>query len=348
MASEKAPRPQTSSTESTSSGNKTGPTHVEDIHGESPEVFQERYEYYSRYPNRWSRYRQYIREPAAEMLGTMTLILFGTGVDCQVVLSMNTGVAAFPRGDWLSINFGWACGAALGVWVSGGISGGHCNPVVTLCMAVYRGFPWKKVPIYILGQLLGAWIGGFLVYANYFHAINIYEGGDGVRTLKTGALFSTYSAAYMPAANCFFDEFLGAFILMLVVFAVSDKRNGPPPPGLVPLVIFIVILGIGAAFGMQTGYAINPARDLGPRLMTAMVGYGRQVFNFRDQYWIWTPILGSLSGGLVACFVYDVLIFTGDESYINSPSASARRHFAHARHAERPMAPAGFEPDHDV
>jgi aquaglyceroporin related protein, other eukaryote len=80
----------------------------------------------------------------------------------------------------------------------------------------------------------------------------------------------------MPAANCFFDEFLGTFILILVVFAVTDKRNGPPPPGMLPLVIFLLVLGLGAGWGMQTGYAINPARDLGPRIMTAMVGYGHE------------------------------------------------------------------------
>ena len=80
----------------------------------------------------------------------------------------------------------------------------------------------------------------------------------------------------MTAANCFFDEFLGTFILVLVVFAVIDKRNMPPPNGLLPLVVFIVVLGLGAGWGMQTGYAINPARDLGPRIMTAMVGYGRE------------------------------------------------------------------------
>ncbi|KAI0050271.1 aquaporin [Auriscalpium vulgare] len=337
-----------SASDNSSANNKAATAHLEDIQGESPEVFQSRYEYYTQYPNKWSRWREYIREPAAEMLGTMTLILFGTGVDCQVVLSTKTGVAASPKGDYLSLNFGWACGAALGVWVSGGISGGHINPAVTLALAVYRKFPWRKVPGYMLGQLIGAWIAALIVFANYFHAIDIFEGGKGVRTLSTASLFATYSLAYMPAANCFFDEFIGAFILLLVVFAVSDRRNGPPPPGLVPLVIFIVILGIGAAFGMQTGYAINPARDLGPRLMTAMVGYGHQVFNYRSQYWLWTPILGSFAGALVAPLVYDVFIFNGDESFINRPSVSARRHFAHARHAERPMAPAGFEPDHAV
>ncbi|TFY75326.1 hypothetical protein EWM64_g8688 [Hericium alpestre] len=211
---------------------------------------------------------------------------------------------------------------------------------VTLCLAVFRDFPWRKVPVFIMAQIVGAWIGAMLVYANYFHAINIAEGGHGARTVSgTAGLFSTYALEYMPAANSFFDEFVGTMTLILVVFAVTDQRNGPPPAGMVPLVIFILILGIGAAFGMQTGYAINPARDLGPRIMTAMMGYGKagascfmfrnafradrlvmcEVFNFRNQYWLWCPILGSVCGGLVGAFIYDALIFTGNESILNRP-----------------------------
>jgi len=236
-------------------------------------------EYYTRCPNIWACIRNYIREPAAEMLGTMVLIMFGCAGICQVVLGGSTKVVSAPKGDWLSLNTGWAVGGAVGVWVSGGISGGHINPVVTICAALFRKFPWKKVPLYILGQLLGAFFGSLFVYANYFNAINLFEGGDGIRTVPgTASLFASYAAPYMSAANCFFDEFLGTFLLLMVVWAVTDPHNGPPPSGLVPLVVFFAILGIGATFGMQTGYAINPARDLGPRLMTWVVGYGNEVF----------------------------------------------------------------------
>ncbi|KAH9980304.1 putative aquaporin 4 [Lactifluus volemus] len=271
-----------------------------------------------------------IREPAAEMLGTMMLTLVGTAANCQVVLTSNTGVASSPKGDYLSICFGWACSVSLGVWISGGVSGGHVNPVVTLCMAIFRGFPWRKVPGYVLGQLIGAWAGALLVFANYFHAIDIVEGGKGKRTLATGSLFGTYALDYMPSANCFFDEFLGTFILLLVLFAVTDKKNGPPPAGLVPLVVFIIFLAISVAFGAQTGFAVNPARDLGPRIMTAMVGYGREgtspcliclyrSLQFRNQYWLWSPIFGSVCGGIVASFIYDALIYLGPESFFNTP-----------------------------
>jgi len=137
----------------------------------------------------------------------------------------------------------------------------------------------------------------------------------------------------MPSANCFFDEFIGTFILLLVVFAITDGRSRTPA-GFAPLIVFLTLLGINISFGMQTGSAVNPARDLGPRIMTAMVGYGSEVFNYRSQYWIWSPILGSFCGGLVACFIYDVLIYIGPESPINRPNEAARRHTVQSKNVE--------------
>ncbi|KAI9465520.1 major intrinsic protein superfamily membrane channel protein [Lactarius psammicola] len=308
--------------------------------GETAEDLANR-DYYTRYPNNWAKIREVIREPAAEMLGTMILTLFGCAGNCQVVLGANTGVASSPKGEYFSSALGWACGVGLGAWVSGGVSGGHVNPVVTVCSAVYRDFPWRKVPGYVLGQLIGAWAGAIIVFGNYFHAIDIVEGGKGNRSLRTASLFGTFALDYMPSANCFFDEFIGTFILLLVVFAVTDKKNAVPA-GFVPLVVFLTILGVGTSFGMQTGFAINPARDLGPRIMTAMVGYGRQVFNYRSQYWIWSPILGSFCGGLVACFLYDVLIYLGPESPINAPNEAARRHIAHNKRVDSTL-PSGSQ-----
>ena len=119
---------------------------------------------------------------------------------------------------------------------------------------------------------------------------------------------------------CFFNEFLATAILLMVILAVNDKSNDPPPVGLVPLVLFIVLLGETASLGMQTGFAMNPARDLGPRIALAMVGYGKDVlFDYRRQYWLWTPILGPLVGGMAGAAIYDGLLFTGNESIFNKP-----------------------------
>lgn len=280
-------------------------------------------------PNRWSRYRTFIREPFAEFLGVVILIIFGNGVNCQVVLSANPNVAPSPRGDYLSISVGWAVGLALGVWVSSGISGGHINPAVTLALATFRGFPWKKVPVYIFAQILGGLVGAGVVYANYIHAIDIVEGGRGVRTLATAGLFSTYALGYVTNVSAFFDEFLGTTVLIIVILAINDKKNAPPPAGLAPLAFFFVFLGITTALGMQTGFAVNPARDLGPRLLTAMVGYGKQVFTFRNQYWIWCPIMAPILGALFGAFVYDAFLYTGEENILNRSGDRFRQRFLH-------------------
>jgi len=226
---------------------------------------------------------------------------------------------------YLSISFGWAIGTALGVWVSAGISGGHINPAVTLALATWRGFPWKKVPVYIFSQVLGGLVGAALVYANYFHAIDLFEGGRNIRTLNTAGLFSTYALGYMTNVSCFFSEFLATAVLLIVVLATTDTHNSPPPAGLLPLVLFLLILGIGASLGMETGYALNPARDLGPRILTSMVGYGTQVYTFRSQYWLWCPVIATSLGAQAGAMYYDIFLFNGPESRINRPSAAARR-----------------------
>ncbi|EGN98476.1 hypothetical protein SERLA73DRAFT_183511 [Serpula lacrymans var. lacrymans S7.3] len=298
----------------------------------------------TRYPNRWCRIREYLREPAAEFFGIMFLIIFGVGGDLQVVLSSNPNVAPTSKGSYLSLNFGWAVGVALGVYVSGGISGGHINPAVTLALATVRNFPWKKVPIYMAAQLMGALCGAGIVYANYFHAIDLYEGGPGVRTVPgTASLFSTYALDYMTPVSCFFSEFLASAALMMVILAITDKRNNPPAPGLVPVALFITILGIGASLGMETSYAINPARDLGPRLLTAMVGYGRDVFTYRSQYWLWCPILAPFLGMQFGALFYDLFLFTGSESIINKPDAETQKRHLHACPQQRNKVPAGAD-----
>ncbi|KAJ7779493.1 putative aquaporin 4 [Mycena maculata] len=254
-------------------------------------------ETFTAYRNAWSYYRLTIREYVAGFLGVCILIIFGVGVQCQVARSGVTAVAASAKGDYLSISFGWGIGIAMGVWVSGGISGGHINPAVTIILASYRGFPSKKVPGYILSQVMGGLVGAVLIYANYIHAIDIFEGGRHVRTLATASLFSTYAAEYMTPASA---EFLATAVL-------------------------------AASLGMETGYAINPARDLGPRILTAMVGYGKQVFTFRNQYWLWCPILAPILGAQAGAIFYDAFIYTGDESPFNKP----RNVVAYQNHATR-------------
>ncbi|KAF9241158.1 major intrinsic protein superfamily membrane channel protein [Melanogaster broomeanus] len=260
-------------------------------------------------PNRWSKIRAYIREPAAEFLGSMIFVIIGCGSNCQVVLSTNPAVASSPKGEFLSTNFGWAIGLSLGVWTCAGISGGHVNPAVTLAFAF-----WGQSVVLVLFT------------PTSITPSTSYEGGPGIRTISgTGDLFGAYAADYMTSVSCFFSEFLGAAILILAILAATDKNNGPPPPGLVPLVIFLTILGISVALGMQTGGSVNPARDLGPRILTAMVGYGKDVFDYRNQYWIWCTLLGPILGMQAGALAYDTLVYTGSDSIVNKPDAETER-----------------------
>jgi aquaglyceroporin related protein len=255
-----------------------------------------------------SKIREIMREPMAEFAGVAVFLIIGTGVDCQVVLSTNSAIASSQKGDFLSVDFGWAIGLALGVWVSGGISGGHINPAITLAMATWRGFPWRKVPGYILAQVLGGIFGSAIVYGNYVNAINIFEGGNDIRTQATASLFATYALDYLTNISCFFVEFTGTMILALMIVAGSDKYNMAPPPGLLPLIIFLVLLGLGVALGMQTSFAFNPARDFGPRILLSFAGYGKEVFTYRSQYWLWCPIIAPVLGAQVGIGFYDLFL----------------------------------------
>jgi len=230
------------------------------------------------------------------------------------VLSSNAGVASSQKGSYLSINLGWAIGVSMGAWIAGGISGGHINPAVTLAFAVWRGFPWRKVPIYIFSQVMGGFFGAALVYANYYHAIDIFEGGRGVRTRATAGIFSTYALDYMTNVSCFFSEVLATAVLLILVLAITDKRNGAPPPGLAPVALFVVILGLGISLGMETSYALNPARDFGPRLLTSVAGWGSTIYSYRRQYWLWCPIIAPIIGAQLGTAIYDLCIYNGADS----------------------------------
>ncbi|EED22000.1 aquaglyceroporin, putative [Talaromyces stipitatus ATCC 10500] len=240
----------------------------------------------------WTRLRKASREPFSEFFGTMILILFGDGVVAQVTLSKN------QRGDYQSISWGWGIAVMLGVYTSG-ISGGHINPAVTFANCLYRKFPWRKFPIYMLAQILGAMTGAAIVYANYKSAIDVYEGGPNIRTVPgysqnaTAGIFCTYPAPFMTKTGQFFSEFIASSILMFTIFAINDDNNIGAGP-LAPLVLFFLIFGIGACFGWETGYAINLARDFGPRLVSYMIGYGHNVWA-AGNYYFW-PSEYSMDG----------------------------------------------------
>jgi MIP family channel proteins len=245
-----------------------------------------------------------VREVAAEFLGTFILIIFGVGVVAQVVLSGGTA------GNYLSINIAWGLGVTMGVYVAGGISGAHLNPAVTLALAVHRKFPWSKVLPYSLAQLAGAFAASAVVFAVYREALNNFDGG--LRQIAgahgTGSIWATYPQPYLSTfPGGFVDQVVGTALLVLLIFALVDEENFAPPASLLPVLVGLAVVVIGQAFGFNAGYAINPARDLGPRVFTAIAGWGSDVFRTGNHWW-WVPLTAPLIGGVLGGYVYDLLV----------------------------------------
>lgn len=212
-----------------------------------------------------------------------------------------------------------------------GDSGAYLNPAITLTNCLLRKLPLRRFPIYFLAQFLGGFVGAGIVYANYINGINTFEGGAGLRTVPpaanaTAAIFCTYPQEDLTKASQFFSEFIASALLMFVIFALKDDSNKgqfQASGNWFPLALFFLIFGLGAAFGWNTGYAINFARDFGPRLMSYVVGYGSQVWSAGD-YYFWIPMVSPFLGCLFGGVLYDVAIYTG-ESPINTPWFGLKR-----------------------
>ena len=232
-------------------------------------------------------------ELAAECLGTLILILFGVGVVAQVVAG---GV-----GDHDSIAWAWGLGVMLGIYTAGKISGAHLNPAVTVALALFSGFPWRKVGPYAAAQTLGAFLAALLVRWNYTEVINKIDPGH---TIKSQGIFSTLpgnGANPVSDMGALRDQIIGTAILVFLVFAITDNRNTAPLANLTPLIVGLLVVAIGMAWGTDAGYAINPARDFGPRLAAFFTGYGG---TFRDQYHKLYFCVGPLIGGAVGGGLY--------------------------------------------
>ena len=248
--------------------------------------------------------RESLREMLAEFLGTFVLIVFGTAVVAQVVLSRQA------NGSYLSINLGWGLAVVMAVYVAGGVTGAHLNPAVTLTLAVRRGFPWGKVLPYWAAQLAGAFAGALVTFVTYREAFLAFDGGvrQVVGPQATAGIFATYPQAFLSTfPGGLVDQVVGTALLLLMIFAIGDAKNLAPDPKVAPIVVGLLVTVIGMTFGYNAGYAINPARDLGPRLFTAVAGWGGEVFRAGNGWW-WVPIVGPLIGGVLGGLVYDLFI----------------------------------------
>lgn len=250
-------------------------------------------------------------ECIAEFMGTFILIMFGDGVVAGFLLFTNiTGTAPTPFAyQWIVIMIGWGLAVMLGIYVAGAISGAHINPAVTLGLAVRGKLPWNKVLPYWAAQVVGAFVAAAIVYFVYQGAI-VHTIGPGTNIADpvkgVGIVFYTAPKPFVGVFGAFCDEFVGTALLVGLIFAIIDGRNQPVQANLNPLIIGWLVVAIGASFGLNTGYAINPARDFGPRLWIALVSGG---LSFTvNNYYFWIPIVACLLGGVAGAFIYDYTI----------------------------------------
>lgn len=231
----------------------------------------------------------------AEFVGTMLLVLFGDGVVAGVLLKKSKA----ENSGWMVITTGWGLAVALAVYTVGPISGGHINPAVTVGLAAVGRFPWAEAGGYLLAQTLGAMAGAVLVWLAYLAHWSVTE--DPASKLM---IFSTVPAIRRPRLN-FVTELIGTFALLFGVMALTAYKPSSQS-GLTPLLVGFLVWGIGLSLGGPTGYAINPARDLGPRIAHALLpipGKGSS-----DWSYSWVPVFGPLVGGILGAVAY-VLLF---------------------------------------
>jgi glycerol uptake facilitator protein len=244
------------------------------------------------------------QEFLAEFFGTMVLILFGVGSVAMVVLFSST--PAIPgevvKGGYTNICIGWGLAVTFGIYISGTISGAHLNPAVTIALAATKRIPWSKVPHYLIAQFLGAFVAAALVFADFHGKWMLAD-----PTLShTAGVFCTFPAVpgFWPG---FFDQVLGTALLLGLIYAVVDKFNALPGANMTPIVIGLIVVAIGISFGGMNGYAINPARDLGPRIFAVLAGFKNNGLTDYPMVWL-PPVLGPIVGGLLGAFAYDFFI----------------------------------------
>jgi len=246
-----------------------------------------------------------------EVFGTFVLILLADGVVANVGLAPRLGAAAY---NWNTITIGWAFAVIVAVYVSAGVSGAHLNPAVTIALAFKRDFPWGKVLPYILAQLVGAFLGALGVYLVYMDGLkgagmpNVWATGPGSvfgqtfwGTAAAAGVASTGGYSFM---NAFIAEVIGTAVLLWGVLASGDSKNTGLMHNLGPFLVGGTVLAVGLSLGGPSGYAINPARDLGPRLFGLLAGTQGL---FADGYW-WIPVVAPIVGGVIGIYLYDLFI----------------------------------------
>nr|XP_019589841.1 PREDICTED: aquaporin-7 isoform X2 [Rhinolophus sinicus] len=246
--------------------------------------------------------KELVREFLAELISTYVMMVFGLGAVAHMVLGDKFG-------SFLGVNLGFGFGVTMGVHIAGKISGAHMNAAVTFTNCALGRMPWKKFPVYVLGQFLGSFLAAATIYGLFYTAIFNYSDGQltVIGPTATASIFATYLPDHMTLWRGFLDEVLLTGLLQLCLFAITDKRNNPAQQGTQAVVIGLLVVIIGVSLGVNSGYAINPSRDLPPRFFTFIAGWGFQVFRVQD--WWWVPVVAPPLGAYLGGIIY--LVFIG-------------------------------------
>ncbi|WP_410012707.1 MIP/aquaporin family protein [Sodalis sp. C49] len=243
----------------------------------------------------------------AEFLGTALLIFFGAG--CVAALKL----AGASFGQW-EISIIWGFGVAMAVYLTAAVSGAHLSPAVSIALWLFANFERRKVVPYIVAQMLGAFCGAAVVYGLYYNLFIDFEQANhmvrgSVESLQLAGVFSTYPNPHISVIQAFLVETVITAILLCLILALTDDGNGIPRGPLAPLLIGILIAVIGASMGPLTGFALNPARDFGPKVFAYLMGWGKVAFTGgREIPYFLVPLIAPIIGGCLGAFIYRSLI----------------------------------------
>ncbi|XP_076016008.1 aquaporin-3a [Genypterus blacodes] len=243
-----------------------------------------------------------LRQAMGECLGTLILVMFGCGAVAQLVLSGGS------HGMFLTVNFAFGFAATLGILVCGQVSGGHLNPAVTFALCLLGRERWRKFPMYFAFQTLGGFLGAAVIFGMYYDALWDHPGCFNVTGPNaTAGIFATYPGKHLTIVNGFFDQIIGTAALIVCILAIVDPYNNSIPQGLEAFTVGFVVLVIGLSMGFNSGYAVNPARDLGPRIFTAVAGWGSEVFTVRNG-WFLVPVFAPFLGTIIGVVIYQLMV----------------------------------------
>ncbi|XP_029019612.1 aquaporin-3a [Betta splendens] len=243
-----------------------------------------------------------LRQSLAECLGTLILVMFGCGALAQLELSKGS------HGIFLTVNLAFGFAATLGILVCGQVSGGHLNPAVTFALCLLGRERWRKFPMFFLFQIIGAFFGAAVIYAMYYDALcEVHGGFDTTGPNSTAGIFATYPGTHLSFMNGVFDQLIGTAALIVCILAIVDPYNNPIPQGLEAFTVGFVVLAIGLSMGFNSGYAVNPARDLGPRLFTSIAGWGYEVFTIGSG-WFLIPVFVPFFGTIIGVVLYQMMV----------------------------------------